>query len=389
MSCLMERRFRNRSKEPDTRRSNCCIRTRLAVKRLQKAHTLRRRHGSGRRRPRSEAKGRFPYPPPTCQVPGLAVSYKAGFLANAMATTRSFLRPGKQRGLRFADTYREGEHGRFVRQAAQIGTFGATTLLIDQPAGNYTTKGTADLVLCSVLNHGVAAGIDFGAGRFHYQSAVTPFFLSPPQSPSAFAVESDHEARLLAIPMSEVRELLGRHGLRAHDELEPLFSGGFQDPFLGSVMPQLWQTLDFQDATGALLQDSVLVTIILALKRVSGSARTLSPRVSGGLSPAMVRRATEFLLAGIEQPMGLKALAEHLDMSEFHLHRAFTCSVGCSPHRWQFLRRMEMACELLRNRELNVLEVALATGYNSPQAFARMFRRHFGCSPIDYRRAVI
>lgn len=303
------------------------------------------------------------------------------------------MRPGRDasgtaesRNLRFADSYAEGEHGRFVRHAAKIGSLGAAGLLIDQPSGTYETSGTEDLVLCSVVSEQVEAGIDFGAGRFRYLSAQTPFFLSPPRAPSIFVVEDDHVARLLAVPMREVRELLGRHGLHAFDALEPLFSGGFHDPFLAGILPQLWQALAFEDRAGLLLQDSLLVTIILALQRAGGSRQTQRLRITGGLSPAMARKATEFLMAGIEEPRGLKALAEHCGMSEFHLHRAFTRTMGCSPHRWQFLKRMERARALLDDQRLSVLEVAIATGYESPQAFARVFRRHYGYTPGKYRQ---
>ncbi|MFO6448377.1 helix-turn-helix transcriptional regulator [Erythrobacter sp. NE805] len=296
--------------------------------------------------------------------------------------------PRSQHHRRFGESYRAGEHGRFVLDAAAIGSLGATALLIEQPAGRYTTHGTEDLVLCSLAGQGVGADIDFGAGGFRFDSAATPFFLSPAGAPSAFAVEHDHIAQVLAVPMHEVRELLGRHGMRAQEELEPLFARGFADPFLAGVLAQIDEARAFPGASGLLLLDSLLVTAILALQRIGGSARGGRPLLSGGLSPAAVRRATEFLMAGLDEPAGLKALAAHCGMSEFHFQRAFTRTVGCSPHRWQFLRRMERACELLRQPGHSVTDVALAVGYESPQSFARVFRRHYGCTPQGYRRAL-
>ena len=297
-------------------------------------------------------------------------------------------RPRPGHGLRFDECYIEGEHGQFVRSAAKLGSYGGSALLVDQPAGHYTTAGTDDLVMCAILGDPVAAAIDFGAGMFRFQSAHTPFFLSPARAPSVFAVENPHLARLIAVPIGEERELLGRHGLRADAELEPLYAGGFEDPFLASLMPQLGQSLTFEGETGLLIQDSLLVTIILALQQVGCARRTARPTVVGGLSPAMIRKATAFLMDGIGQPKGLKALAEHCGMSEFHFHRAFTLSFGCSPHRWQLQRRMEMACELLRLPGTSVMEVAIAVGYDTPQGLARVFRRHFGCTPMEYRRAL-
>jgi len=47
--------------------------------------------------------------------------------------------------------------------------------------------------------------------------------------------------------------------------------------------------------------------------------------------------------------------------------------------------RIEKACELLRENDLNISQIARATGYDDLAAFNHFFRRHTGFSPRDYR----
>jgi AraC-like DNA-binding protein len=48
--------------------------------------------------------------------------------------------------------------------------------------------------------------------------------------------------------------------------------------------------------------------------------------------------------------------------------------------------RCEKAQELLLATDLSIGDVAAAVGYETPQAFARMFRAEVGASPSDWRR---
>lgn len=49
--------------------------------------------------------------------------------------------------------------------------------------------------------------------------------------------------------------------------------------------------------------------------------------------------------------------------------------------------RLEMGEQLLRTGRLPVNEIAYRVGFSDPTTFARAFRREYGCTPRDYRRA--
>lgn len=50
--------------------------------------------------------------------------------------------------------------------------------------------------------------------------------------------------------------------------------------------------------------------------------------------------------------------------------------------------RYEIACDLLADRAMKIIDVSFATGYENPQHFTRAFRRLAGISPRDYRKSL-
>jgi AraC family transcriptional regulator len=47
---------------------------------------------------------------------------------------------------------------------------------------------------------------------------------------------------------------------------------------------------------------------------------------------------------------------------------------------------MNLARQLLRETNKNVMDVALDVGYTNPIHFSQLFRKETGLSPTDYRR---
>ncbi len=49
--------------------------------------------------------------------------------------------------------------------------------------------------------------------------------------------------------------------------------------------------------------------------------------------------------------------------------------------------RLKAACHLLQASPTGIFDIALAVGYAHPQTFYNAFRRHFRCTPAEYRTA--
>ncbi|HYJ41267.1 MAG TPA: AraC family transcriptional regulator [Steroidobacteraceae bacterium] len=77
---------------------------------------------------------------------------------------------------------------------------------------------------------------------------------------------------------------------------------------------------------------------------------------------------------------GIAAFSRH------HFHRQFSGFLGMSAYRYlQFMRMRRASWRLAFRPELSVNEIALSTGYEGPEAFARAFRQYAGRSPSEFR----
>jgi AraC-like DNA-binding protein len=77
----------------------------------------------------------------------------------------------------------------------------------------------------------------------------------------------------------------------------------------------------------------------------------------------------------------LEDLSRLLDLSTFHLCRAFKQSTGLPPHRWRLARRIERAREMLEGTNRSVTDIAAAVGYDDPSQLAAVFRKALGVTP--------
>ena len=87
------------------------------------------------------------------------------------------------------------------------------------------------------------------------------------------------------------------------------------------------------------------------------------------------------------EPVTLREMAGAACMSPNHLLRTFRQAFGETPHQFLTTRRLEEARRLLADRELPVTEICLAVGFESLGSFSTLFRKRFGVSPSEYRRA--
>lgn len=116
--------------------------------------------------------------------------------------------------------------------------------------------------------------------------------------------------------------------------------------------------------------------------------RPLSNLDRGRLAPWQVKRATEFLMANLEEDVSLQALADTVRLSAFHFARAFKASLGSPPQRWLMERRVDRARELLAATQMGLAEIALACGFASQSHFTTAFKRHTGVTPGVWRAFV-
>jgi len=84
----------------------------------------------------------------------------------------------------------------------------------------------------------------------------------------------------------------------------------------------------------------------------------------------------------------LSNLAAETGQSLFHAHRTLRAVLGETPKHFTLRLRVDRAAALLISSQASILDIALACGFESHEAFCRAFRRRFRVSPSAYRRSV-
>jgi AraC-like DNA-binding protein len=100
-----------------------------------------------------------------------------------------------------------------------------------------------------------------------------------------------------------------------------------------------------------------------------------------------VRRAKDLLCADLSANLGLAELAGACRLSVSRFSQAFRQTVGCPPHQWLMMQRVERAKELILNTDQSLSEIALAIGFADQSHFTRVFSQRVEVSPAAWRRA--
>ena len=79
-------------------------------------------------------------------------------------------------------------------------------------------------------------------------------------------------------------------------------------------------------------------------------------------------------------------LAQRAHLSRFHFDRLVSAALGEAPGAFRRRLLLERAAHRLAATDDRVIEVALDSGYASPEAFTRAFARAFGTNPSGLRR---
>lgn len=104
-----------------------------------------------------------------------------------------------------------------------------------------------------------------------------------------------------------------------------------------------------------------------------------------GTSRHTVLAAIEAMENHIADPLPLGDLGQVVGVSARHLNRQFHAALGRSAGAFYRDLRLEKSRELLRQTDLPVLEIALATGFSGAAHFAASYRKQFGEAPSRHR----
>ncbi len=118
------------------------------------------------------------------------------------------------------------------------------------------------------------------------------------------------------------------------------------------------------------------------LQSVSQSAAV--PPEQGGA--AIFERAIRYIGDNYRKKLSLEEVSHQAYMSSSYFSNTFHQRMGITFSEYLSILRMNCAKELLTTTSLRVYEVAERSGYEDFRHFSKMFKKHTGFSPAEYRK---
>lgn len=106
-----------------------------------------------------------------------------------------------------------------------------------------------------------------------------------------------------------------------------------------------------------------------------------SDKYDGLLGPALA-----YIRENFNKDIKLSRLADLCEISEGYFSRLFTRQTGKNLTAYITELRLSQACKLLTATRRSVVSIACEVGYVDCGYFYKLFKRKYGCTPLEYRR---
>ena len=141
----------------------------------------------------------------------------------------------------------------------------------------------------------------------------------------------------------------------------------------------------FKDLEAAFAKDThpVHYPTIAAWRFIDLISQSLHTNTQYSASPAEIAR--QLIRQNFHNHLSIEEIARKLNISRATLFRQFKARYQLSPKQYLDELRLRQARLFLEKTDSTIGEISFSCGYDSPQHFTRMFKRHNGKSPSKFR----
>jgi AraC family transcriptional regulator len=160
------------------------------------------------------------------------------------------------------------------------------------------------------------------------------------------------------------------------------------DPLIYQIGLELKKELETTGVDSCIYAESMATALAVHLiKRYSAQPQAIK-EFTDGLPKYKLREVITYINECLDQNLTLAELAAVIQMSPHYFATLFKQSTGLAPHQYVTKCRIEKAKQLLRCKELTILEVSQQVGFVSPSHFAKVFRKYTTTTPKIYRNGL-
>ncbi len=100
----------------------------------------------------------------------------------------------------------------------------------------------------------------------------------------------------------------------------------------------------------------------------------------------LIENVKNDLINDLESKITIDELSDRYGVSKTTLKNCFKEVYGKPIFKWRKEYRLDYACRLIEEGELNISEISKKVGYSSPSKFSQAFKEHIGCTPSEYKK---
>ena len=230
-----------------------------------------------------------------------------------------------------------------------------------------------------------------GTKIYHLKQGSLVFIRRNVIHKTALSREAHHDRILLEISRSYLESVFAITGeLTLHDFFQDdciiLSLESEEQNFITELLLALGRELGTKNSGFRLLAKSLVAELFIYAKRMenktnpSASSRTDDPR------HRQIEQIACYIAENCCSPLSLNSIAEQFYMNKCYLSRIFKEITGFTVNGYLHARRIQKARSLLIQNSMNISEVSEAAGYENLTYFERVFKKHTGMSPLEYRR---
>ncbi len=101
-----------------------------------------------------------------------------------------------------------------------------------------------------------------------------------------------------------------------------------------------------------------------------------------------VRKAIDYINFHLQEPLSLSIIAEHVGKNSSFLSHQFKKETGLTVTNYIHEKRIEQATTLLNTTNLSIQEIAERVGILELNYFSKLFKKHIGMSPSEYKKLI-
>lgn len=99
----------------------------------------------------------------------------------------------------------------------------------------------------------------------------------------------------------------------------------------------------------------------------------------------LVVRAQAYIQNHFQKDLSLDEVSKQLDLSPYYFSKLFKEETGSNFVEYVTRLRIGRAKELLEKEGMSMKEICASVGYSDPNYFSRIFKKHMGVTPTEYR----